>query len=162
MRRCGWVFVLVLFSGCANNRPGWPASVPSFSSFTDDQKTSVLKSLNQFNQDIGEVVVSLTSTDGFPVYYQFTPTDDSNNTMAGLTTLTSDKCTTQLFSKLFEPANAGYVDLVVRHELGHCTGLGHVATHGEIMFAVAAPFSTFTTAADDRFYSDFLAKAGLK
>ena len=110
---------------------------------------------------MGFTFVNLDSNKGFPLHFKFVDTDNSNKIHAAYTTLSDADCTTEFYSQLFNSSNSGLVDLVVRHELGHCAGLNHDPNPGQIMYAVASPFSTYSLTANERFFTEVISSTGV-
>jgi hypothetical protein len=173
MRYCGILFVVLLVSGCGEiglTHGPWPASIISIQNMTDAQKTAVIEAIHEMNThaNMQMIIDSESSTNGptdgvisYPITISLVPVSTSDPNRAGYATVQSDRCDVQLSAELFAPDRQGFVKPVVWHELGHCAGLLHVATQGEIMYPTSASMEQYTADAIQRFFKNILQSAGL-
>lgn len=81
----------------------------------------------------------------------------SGTMIAGRATLSTDQCRVELASFLFEEKYKDLLTSVLWHELGHCGGLLHLSSAGEIMSPMTLPLTNYNSAKQLRFFNDLVA-----
>ena len=130
--------VLLLCIGCGNNRQDqapWPAKI-TIKGFSEAERSAVLEQLTGF---------STTMVD---------PTPETSS-RAGLATYDERSCDVELSTTLFTEGFSRYLEPVLWHELGHCSGMGHDSKDTELMYRLASPEGSYGSDAIDRFMLSF-------
>lgn len=156
---------MILLVGCAKNRP-WPAALVAVNGFTADQKDQVLTALSDLNSRIGHPVVAVQTDPNSPNYpitiVYGTPQNTSpSSNLAGEATVSDENCLINISPKVFDPEYKDTLEPVVWHELGHCAGLVHVPTTGQIMYPTTSNFESYQPTALTNFYLNVLQSSGL-
>ncbi|MSP18073.1 MAG: hypothetical protein EXR74_00735 [Bdellovibrionales bacterium] len=150
--------VLLLCIGCGNNRQDqapWPAKV-TITGLNEAERSAVIDQLTVFSSTMGSEVFYF---DDRPSQFQITITkvDPSPETSsrAGLATYDERSCTVELSRMLFTEGFSSYLEPVLWHELGHCSGMGHDSKDTELMYRLASPQESYGSDAIDRFMRGF-------
>lgn len=158
-----WLTVLILSSGCGKNQPApWPAAI-KFTGITENEKESIKKTLDTFSQTLGSEAFYF---DDRPTQFQITitkavPTSESSN-RAGLATYNDKTCLVELSSLVFTDSYENYLEPVLWHELGHCSGMNHDPNVGEIMYRLASTLDYYSQNSIQRFMESFKSLTSLK
>jgi len=164
-KRLASLTVVFLVVGCGKVQPAWqgkPASVASMEGFSETEKTRILDAIASFNEHIGKTAIETTFTEGTaPVFMQKVQAPAENPLRAGYAILESDQCTIQFSTMLFTKERESYLEPVVWHEFGHCAGLEHTATQGDIMSPESERMNQYPTAAIENFFSTIRGAIGL-
>jgi hypothetical protein len=133
----------------------WPAQV-QLVGLSQAETTIVMNSLKGFSDARPGTTFYY---DSHPQQFQITiskldPTSD-NSSKAGLATYDNTFCKVQINDLIFTDSYSDYVDPVVWHELGHCSGMVHSPNEKDIMYYTARPKSYYTTNAIQNFFSSF-------
>ena len=152
-RSVWWLSVFIVVSGCGAFRHlTWPAHVSGVEGFETNSQKGLFSAIDYFNQNAGaQLVDPQSSNEGFPIYFVEVESSPESPRRAGLAIVEDDRCTIELVRELFDDIHRDTIVPVVAHELGHCAGLGHDPTKGEIMYESAGPLSTYTKNAITRF-----------
>jgi hypothetical protein len=160
MRYLWLVAVVVVVSACGNNRPQtgpWPAAVVSTEHFSAAESQTLITALDEMNIAVHRTIVQPDSaTSGYPITIVLRGPWDEAPDRAGYATVESDKCTIELSNVIFAEGKKDYIKPVVWHEMGHCAGLQHDPTQGEIMYKASNRLSDYTQASISRFYVNVL------
>ncbi len=164
MRYLWLLVVVVVVSGCGNNRPSpgqWPAAVVSVENFSPDQTATLNAALKEMNIHVHRTIVQPEGTTaGYPIRIKLREPWPEAPDRAGYATVESDRCTIELSNVIYKNADTDYIKPVVWHEMGHCAGLQHVATQGEIMYPSSNKLAAYTQDQISRFYSEVLSSIG--
>ena len=162
-RWLGVALVVLTALGCGKKgHSPWPAAVVSLEGFDESQHDTLTKTLEELNVRVARTVVAQTvSENAYPITIRMVDGWKEAPSRAGYATVSADGCVIELSGVVFTEARTDYVRPVVWHELGHCAGLTHTTSSGEVMSAASAPLPSYSTEALDRFYRAFLASAGL-
>lgn len=131
------LFVISVFNliSCTNRSNAWPAHIIDISGFSDEEKTEVIKSIDDLN---------LRSNRSFVI---FNNNDDGNQKITiskgephedvlGQAGVSDGTCFIQLMPEAFKN---DFLTTVVWHELGHCSGLDHSSDYPDIMYYSVRP-----------------------
>ncbi len=103
---------------------------------------------------MGENVILTTATPNtYPISLSVGTPPANNPDQAGYATVGDGNCSIQFTDDLFDASRTDYVQPVVWHELGHCSGQHHVLEVGEIMYPMTEAESQYTTPETQRFFS---------
>lgn len=157
--------IVTLFSlGCAReaaSRLPWPAQVVSIEGFSAAGTEQVLAAIKNMNQKMGKEAVSQSEGEGFKIQIRMVTPNEGTKTRAGFATVYSDLCEVEISSALFESGSPDYLEPVVWHELGHCAGLSHDPSPGEVMYKTTAPNGSYSSDSLMKFFDAVKASAGL-
>ena len=150
--------VLLLCIGCGNNRQDqapWPAKI-TIKGFSEAERSAVLEQLTGFSTTMGSEVFYF---DDRPGQFQITitkvdPTPETSS-RAGLATYDERSCDVELSTTLCTEGFSRYLEPVLWHELGHCSGMGHDSKDTELMYRLASPEGSYGSDAIDRFMLSF-------
>lgn len=125
----------------------------------------VVEAIADLNLKIQRTVVmpeELQSSEagGSPIYIRFAQTiPEQTSAIAGRATVEGDKCVVQISSIVAN--DDSLLVPVLWHELGHCAGLSHDPTKGEVMYKVTYSMREYDKPAFDRFFTHVLEASGL-
>ena len=166
MRLLPFLTLLVLLTTACGKLPEhnlkWPARLAGLENFSSAEEERVLLAIEDLNARAGKVLID-PEAEGSPITIRWAneipklATGDSH--VAGRATIYSNRCTIDL-SSLITSSKERIVP-VVWHELGHCAGLSHDASEGEVMYSSTEPLSTYDLSALRRFLSSLLQASGL-
>lgn len=146
--------------GKKEDRPHWPAQITSFEGFSKEEETHVKESIGSLNDHADEKLVS-EENKGYKIRIRKVDGTDWPKARAGYATVDDSDCLVELSKQIFEDAKSDYIMSVVWHELGHCAGLTHDSKNGEVMSAITAPFTAYSTDALARFMKAIKQSTGL-
>lgn len=129
--------------------------------FSTDEESKVHTVIGTLNEQSGEELILESNTKGFPITIKKVDGTTWPKSRAGYAILTDSSCTVELSKQIFINERADYIESVLWHELGHCSGLAHDSGNGEIMSATTAPFSSYSSEAVSRFLLEIKNSAGL-
>lgn len=161
-----WYFAAVAFLviSCGKNGPlekPWPAFVAGHQNFSDSDWEQVVNALNYLNRGTSQTLVSLEPlADGFPIHFKKVPAPQENRKRAGLAIVSSVECVVELSDNIFQSLFRDYVIPVVDHEIGHCAGLDHTDTTGDIMSPSTRRLSEYSADSLQFFFSSVKIKLG--
>lgn len=152
------LIVLFLNVGCGKKGPEqlpWPAQVKLVGLSAEEENT-VYSSLSAFTNTLGK---DLFYFDDHPSEFQITigklMVSPETTSKAGLATYTGAFCKVELNEVVFTEDYKSYVDPVLWHELGHCSGMEHDPKEGEIMYHLASSKDFYQASAITRFMDSF-------
>ncbi len=158
LKRLACLGILLLVAACGKNpqeRAPWPASI-TLNGLTQSEINSVSETLTGFTSTLGSAVFYF---DNRPAQFQITITKFSSSTdsssKAGLATYDESFCKVELNELVFNARFSSYLEPVLWHELGHCAGMEHNSSSGEIMYFLASPKDSYAEAAITRFMKAF-------
>jgi hypothetical protein len=158
------LIICILLAGCGKKGPRlpWPASI-HLTGFADSESEAIRKSFSDLNEKSGKTVVEESGhADRYPIRFEIVDFPKDKKTQAGLAIIEDETCTIQLSRSLFtDSAHPTYLMPVVWHELGHCAGLLHNPSAGEIMFSSTVPFENYSEEEIKRFFADLFQSSGL-
>lgn len=168
-QKMSWLIVFFVIIGCGKNRHylQWPAKLSGLEGFSDSQREHVLAAISELNLKIQRTIVTPqglqtqdSSDSGSPIYIRFEENiPERTNVIAGRATVDGEKCVVQISSVVAD--NTALLVPVLWHELGHCAGLEHDPTQGEIMYKTTYSMKNYNEASLSRFFANVLEASGL-
>lgn len=141
--------------GCGSKHNTWPAHVASISGFSDAERLQIMAAVNQMNDAADQPLLILDNSAPANAYTITIQKHEAwTDSKVGLSHRSEENCAIEISSELFESHLAGFLDTTVRHEFGHCTGLGHSSEKGALMFATSVAFDAYSDSALDEFFAD--------
>ncbi len=160
----GLLIVSLLSIGCGKQeekRP-WPGHIKSISGFSAEEEAKVRKAIAALNEKAGEEMVSETSQDAnFTIDISKVSASSWPTSRAGYATVSSAHCQVEISDMLFTDQKAEYLHPVVWHEIGHCSGLPHSKSEGEIMSPTTSVMAAYPTNQIGKFIESIRESAGL-
>jgi len=184
MRILGWISVVVLVCSCADNRPtylDWPASLTRIDGVEQSNREVILEILDGFNDEVGFDLVSTNSQhrskiqiqvvtefkplrfsreSNISVFLEYRGIGGSTQT-AGRATLEIDFCRIELAKFLVENPDRQLLEPVLVHEIGHCTGLKHEDSAGELMSPITFSLPEYDVDEFSRFFDSVRGAVGI-
>jgi len=174
-------FVFSIVS-CGIYRPQltWPAQLIATEGIEGETQSKIHTDIESLNAKLGTTLLDLTPGKGSPVSIKAVADFAQTRSVAGKqidtayvgpsgargllgariagrATLTSEGCTIELGTFLFDPSTKDLLLSVLWHEIGHCTGLLHVVEENELMSPLTLPFSKYNDEKLNRFVAAILA-----
>ena len=152
-------FVVALV-GCGKSKQ--KMQISGLSSLSPEKREIVNLGITQFNELVGEEVVS-ESPGGYPLSLEvhslgimnsIEPAIQGLEIRNGYATANPKGCVIKLLGDILNKRNIGTAVTVVMHEIAHCAGLNHTDTTDDLMSARTLPYSALTPDAIKRFTRD--------
>lgn len=166
----------------------WPAKLVSIEGLDSMELAAVQGNIDDLNEQLG-LTLLLQGESGSDIFIKRVQSFDSHvnllahtdtayvgidgmrgatgTKIAGRATLSNWSCTIELADFLFaknkttgEMTAKALLLAVLWHEIGHCGGLPHVEEAGELMSPITLPFSSYSDAKIQRFFTDLLNSTG--
>lgn len=159
------LIVALLCVSCAQGQREplkWPVTLVGIEGFSEDQQTRVLDAIDELNAEVSQTLVvhGTHARGGSPVTIRWAKEiPQMASTIAGRAFLDSEKCTIQLADVVAK--SDSLLKPVLWHELGHCAGLQHDPSEGEIMFRRTDYMENYDNSALSRFFARIQEAAGL-
>jgi hypothetical protein len=172
MRKLLLVIACFLIAGCSKKGHSylqWPATLGGLEGFSEPQKERILGAISDLNLKIRRTVVapqglqtqdSSSGSDGSPIFIRFEQDiPEQKNVIAGRATVDGEKCVIQISSVVAD--NDDLLVPVLWHEVGHCAGLDHDPSKGEIMYKTTYTMDHYDESTLNRFFAKVLEASGL-
>jgi len=146
------IVCLLLLTGCAK-KITWPASV-NFESLNNLEVEAITNSLKDLSTNSKKELFYFEDKSNS---FKITVTKMANdNKHLGMASVTEETCLVQLNEIVFEESYSSYFVPVLYHEVGHCAGMMHDPTEGEIMYYIGSPIDFYTQDAFQRFFNQLV------
>lgn len=147
---------LIFVTACADHTPiQWPAKVTSWGNLKDSDVQRIQASIHEVETRSGQTWLAHDSNHHFEIEFSGVDFSPEYPNRAGFASTDWSTCKVELSPRLFDSGTDALLTTVVAHELGHCVGLTHAPTDGEIMSPAALPETMYTEDAWARFFSLF-------
>lgn len=158
------VIVIGLLTGCGKKeeKASWPAHITSMDGFADAESVRVKDAVGALNSHSDKPMITDSTPQGcYQITIKKVEGNDWPASRAGYATVTSTSCLVELSKQIFDNQKTDYIESVVWHELGHCSGLSHDVKSGEVMSPVTEPFIAYGSEVLTRFMQEMKTSAGL-
>lgn len=160
----GLLIVSVLLVACGKHeeKAPWPGHIKAISGFSEEEAVKIRSAVTALNDKAGEVLVSEENNNAnFTIEIRKVSATTWPATRAGFATVNSAECQVEISDMLFTTQKAEFLYPVVWHELGHCSGLPHTKSEGDIMSPSTSVLAAYPATLIGKFIESVKESAGL-